>query len=64
MSSSAESVLQDALRLPEGDRADIAARLIASLEVAAEESREAVEQAWAAEIEDVRRAIEADLFRK
>lgn len=51
MASTVESVLQEALKLPEEDRADIAARLIASLDAESTESRADVEGAWAAEIE-------------
>ncbi len=51
MTSTAQSVLEDALKLPEEDRAEIATRLIASLDAESDENREAVQQAWAAEIE-------------
>ncbi len=59
MSATAESVLQEALRLPEEDRADIAARLIASLDAESTESRGDVEEAWAAEIERRCEALDA-----
>ncbi len=51
MGKTAQSVLQDALKLPEEDRAEIATRLIASLDAESNESRDDVEEAWAAEIE-------------
>lgn len=51
MSSTAETVLHEALQLPEEDRAEIATRLIASLDTETDEDPHAVEQAWAAEIE-------------
>lgn len=59
MTSSAESVLQNALNLPEEDRAEIAARLIASLDAESTESRADVEEAWAAEIERRCEALDA-----
>jgi putative addiction module component (TIGR02574 family) len=59
MASTAESVLQDALKLPEEDRAEIAARLIASLDAESNESRDEVEEAWAAEIERRCEALDA-----
>jgi putative addiction module component (TIGR02574 family) len=59
MTSTAQSVLQDALKLPEEDRAEIATRLIASLDAESDESREAVQQAWAAEIERRCEALDA-----
>jgi putative addiction module component (TIGR02574 family) len=59
MDSTVESVLQDALRLPGEDRAEIAARLIASLDADSHESREDVEEAWAAEIERRCEALDA-----
>ena len=51
MTSTAQSVLEDALKLPEEDRAEIATRLIASLNAEIDEPHEVVKQAWAAEIE-------------
>ena len=76
MTKSAENLLHEALQLPEGERAEIAAKLIQSLE---SESEEGVDAAWAAEIErrcaaldsgeavtsdwaDVRRRIESEIF--
>jgi putative addiction module component (TIGR02574 family) len=59
MTSSAESVLKDALRLAEEERAEIAARLIASLDAESTESRAEVEEAWALEIERRCEALDA-----
>jgi len=59
MTSSAENLLQDALKLPGEDRAEIAARLIASLDAESSESRADVEEAWAAEIERRCEALDA-----
>ncbi len=59
MASTAESVLQEALKLPGKDRADIAARLIASLDAESTESPADVEEAWAAEIERRCEALDA-----
>lgn len=59
MTSTAQSVLEDALKLPEEDRAEIATRLIASLDAESAENREAVQQAWAAEIERRCEALDA-----
>ena len=78
MTKSAENLLHEALQLPEGERAEIAAKLIQSLE---SESEEGVDAAWAAEIErrcaaidsgeavtsdwaDVRRRIESEIFER
>lgn len=47
MTQQAANLFQEALRLPEGDRADLAAKLIDSLDPTAEEG---VDSAWAAEI--------------
>ncbi|HEX2222613.1 MAG TPA: addiction module protein [Thermoanaerobaculia bacterium] len=55
MSPKADELFQLALDLPEQDRADLAARLLWSLEAEAEED---VEQAWSDEIE--RRIAAAD----
>jgi putative addiction module component (TIGR02574 family) len=55
MSSDALKLLEDALRLPENDRADLAARLLESLDP---EGDEGAEDAWAAEVE--RRIHEMD----
>ncbi len=78
MTKSAEQLLDEVLRLPEQERAEIAARLIESLE---REVDADVDAAWAAEIErrcaaldagqavtsdwnDVRRRIEEEIFRR
>jgi len=58
MSSSADRVLQDALGLSEHERADLAARLIESLDPATDDDSDEVPTAWAAEIE--RRCAELD----
>jgi putative addiction module component (TIGR02574 family) len=52
-------ILQDALTLSEEARAEIAARLIESLEVGPEDDRAEVEAAWAAEIERRCAALDA-----
>ena len=46
-----EALLQEALRLPHTERADVAAELLASLDEEPADNLEAVERAWAAEIE-------------
>lgn len=78
MSPVGERILQDALNLPEEERAEVAARLIESLEEATDPD---LDEAWAAEIErrcvaldtgeavtsdweEVRRRIEAELLKK
>jgi len=78
MTRDAERVLDEALRLPEQERAELAARLISSLEPKADDD---VDAAWVAEIErrcaeldagtavtsdwnDVRRRIEEDILRR
>jgi putative addiction module component (TIGR02574 family) len=78
MSSVGHKILQDILALPENERAEIAARLIESLDKGADAG---VDEAWAAEIErrcaaldageavtsdweEVRRRIETQLFNK
>lgn len=48
MSRNAERLLDEALMLPDGERADLAARLIKSLDGVAEDD---VDDAWAEEIE-------------
>jgi putative addiction module component (TIGR02574 family) len=55
MNSQADSVLDAALRLPQKERARLAAELVASLDG---EREDGVEAAWAAEVE--RRRDEAD----
>jgi len=76
MGRTAEQVLNEALELPERDRAEVAARLIESLD---HESEDDVDAAWATEIErrcsdrdagrttgsdweDVRQRIEREIF--
>lgn len=78
MSPAGPKILRDALALPEHDRAEIAARLIESLDDVADQS---VDEAWVAEIErrcvaldtgeaatsdwaDVRRRIETQILDK
>jgi putative addiction module component (TIGR02574 family) len=46
-----EALLQEALRLPRTERADVAAELLASLDEELADNLEEVERAWAAEIE-------------
>jgi len=46
-----EALLQEALKLPHTERADVAAELLASLDEEPAEDLEEVEKAWAAEIE-------------
>ncbi len=76
MSRRTEQLLREALELPERDRAEVAARLLESLD---HEKDDEVDAAWAAEIErrcadldagrtttsdweDVRRRIEQEIF--
>lgn len=80
MTTAARRILQDALGLSEQERAEIAVRLIESLD-ARDSDAAGVEEAWAAEIErrcaaldagttgttawdDVRRQIEAEILRR
>lgn len=49
MTRDATALLNDALRLPENDRAELAARLLESLDEA--DSDEGIDEAWAQEIE-------------
>jgi putative addiction module component (TIGR02574 family) len=51
MSSRAQELLRETLKLPLEDRADIAAELLASLDDAEAEHPAEVEAAWAAEVE-------------
>lgn len=53
----ARTLLNEALSLPDSDRADLAAELLASLDQPASESQEDIDQLWAEEIE--RRAKQA-----
>jgi putative addiction module component (TIGR02574 family) len=59
MTTIGNRVLQDALALSEPERAEIAARLIESLDVGPEEEVADVEAAWAAEIERRCAALDA-----
>jgi len=59
MTAMADRVLQDALALSEQERAEIAARLIESLDVGPEAEAAEVEAAWAAEIERRCAALDA-----
>lgn len=58
MTAMADKLLQEALALSERERADIAARLIESLDTVGEDEIAEIEAAWAAEIE--RRCIALD----
>ena len=51
MTSRAQELLREALKLPLEERADVAAELLASLDDAEREQPDEVEAAWAAEIE-------------
>jgi hypothetical protein len=51
MSTNAARIFREALDLPETDRADLAAELLASLEPAESSAEEDIEAAWATEIE-------------
>lgn len=55
MSAKSDSVRDEALRLPEQERARLAAALLASLDGEAEEG---VEEAWAAEVEKRKAQVE------
>jgi putative addiction module component (TIGR02574 family) len=46
-----EALLQEALRLPRRERADVAAELLASLDDELTDDPQELERAWAAEIE-------------
>jgi putative addiction module component (TIGR02574 family) len=78
MTDTAAKLLDEALRLSDSERAELAAKLIESLDA---QSDEDVDAAWAAEIErrcalldsgeavtsdwsDVRRRIESEIFRR
>lgn len=52
MSATLDVLLLEAMSLAEHDRADLATRLIASLDVDSDEDSAGVDAAWAAEIED------------
>ena len=59
MTAPADRVLQDALGLSEQERAEIAVRLIESLDVVSDAEAAEVEAAWAAEIERRCAALDA-----
>lgn len=59
MTSRAQELLREALTLPIGERADVAAELLASLDAAETESPAEVEAAWASEIERRARRVMA-----
>ena len=59
MTAMVNKVLQDAMSLSEQERAEIAARLIESLDVARDGEAGEVEAAWAAEIERRCAALDA-----
>ena len=59
MTSRAEELLREALKLPIAERADVAAELLASLDDAETENLVEVEAAWAAEIERRARRVMA-----
>jgi putative addiction module component (TIGR02574 family) len=52
-----QSLLREALSLPEAERADLVAELLVSLEGAPEGDDAAVEQAWAEELEGRARRV-------
>jgi putative addiction module component (TIGR02574 family) len=58
MTKDAERLLHEALDLPESERAELAAQLLATLDGAAEDD---VDEAWAAEVE--RRCADLDAGR-
>jgi hypothetical protein len=51
MTSQAEALLREALALPEADRADVAAELLASLDTPASDDPATVRTLWAQELE-------------
>lgn len=58
MTEHTESLLHEALSLTEGERADLVAELLVSLEAPPIDDAEAVERAWAEELERrARRAV-------
>jgi hypothetical protein len=61
MATDAETVLQEALALPDQDRADVAARLLASLEPLDDEDAASVRAAWGHELgRRARRALSGE----
>lgn len=61
MSTAKDRILHDALTLDEHERADVATRLLESLEPADSWDRESIERTWATEIE--RRCVDLDAGR-
>ena len=59
MTDRAQQLLREALTLPEDQRADIAAELLASLDESPTIDREGIEAAWAREIERRARRVMA-----
>lgn len=59
MSTAADEIIRGALTLSEADRAEVAARLLESLDEPAEASPAEIEAAWAAEIERRCAALDA-----
>src|SRR5262245_21095950 len=59
VTTSASRILKDALGLSEKERAEVAARLIASLDAASSDDADEVREAWAAEIERRCAALDA-----
>lgn len=51
MTVDVDAILREALALPDKDRADVAARLLASLDTAADDEAASVATAWAEELE-------------
>ncbi len=51
MGHEARTLLSEALLLPDSDRADLAAELLASLDQPASESQEDIDRLWVTEIE-------------
>lgn len=51
MTAEAEALLRDALSLPDGDRADVAAELLASLDPPAADDPATVRTLWTQELE-------------
>lgn len=61
MTTKADAVLREALALPDKDRADVAARILASLEAPSDEDPLSVRTAWAEELDRrARRALSGD----
>lgn len=61
MTDQADALLREALALPDGERADLAAELLASLDRAPEDDPTTVRELWAREIEvRARRVLAGD----